>query len=121
MSGDTVTKSELIARLAARHPQLLYVDSEIAVKTILSEMIARLVLDQRIEIRGFGSFHLHHRPARTARNPRSGKRVKVLAKLVPHFRPGKDLRQRVDMQRRLELERIIGNWGRRAERCTPSQ
>src|SRR3954466_14096155 len=90
-----MTKSELIARLAARYPQLVAKDAEFAVKMILDAMTHSLVHGQRIEIRGFGSFGLNHRPARTGRNPKSGEKVHVPEKFVPHFRAGKALRERV--------------------------
>src|SRR4030067_97752 len=91
-----MTKSELIARLAARYPQLVAKDAEFAVKMILDAMTQSLVMGQRIEIRGFGSFGLNYRPARTGRNPKSGERVHVPEKYVPHFKAGKELRERVD-------------------------
>jgi integration host factor subunit beta len=91
-----MTKSELIARLAARYPQLVAKDAEFAVKMILDAMTDSLVKGQRIEIRGFGSFGLNHRPARVGRNPKSGERVHVPEKFVPHFKAGKELRERVD-------------------------
>ena len=81
-----MTKSELIARLASRYPQLVAKDAEYAVKMILDAMTQSLVSGQRIEIRGFGSFGLNHRPARTGRNPKSGEKVHVPEKFVPHFR-----------------------------------
>jgi len=91
-----MTKSELIAKLAARYPQLVAKDAEFAVKTILDAMTASLVDGQRIEIRGFGSFGLNYRPPRTGRNPKSGDKVQVPEKFVPHFKAGKELRERVD-------------------------
>lgn len=91
-----MTKSELIARLAERYPQLLAKDAELAVKTILDAMTASLAGGQRIEIRGFGSFDLNYRPPRTGRNPKSGSKVAVPEKYVPHFKAGKELRERVD-------------------------
>ena len=91
-----MTKSELIVRLAARYPQLVAKDAEFAVKTILDAMILSLVKGQRIEIRGFGSFGLNYRPPRTGRNPKSGDKVQVPEKFVPHFKAGKELRERVD-------------------------
>jgi len=91
-----MTKSELIARLAGRYPQLVAKDAEFAVKTILDAMTMSLVKGQRIEIRGFGSFALNYRPPRIGRNPKSGDRVQVPAKHVPHFKAGKELRERVD-------------------------
>ncbi len=91
-----MTKSELIARLAARHGQFPVADIELAVKTILDALARNLSHGERIEIRGFGSFSLSYRPARVGRNPKSGERVQVPAKYVPHFKPGKELRDRVD-------------------------
>lgn len=91
-----MTKSELIARLAARFPQLVAKDADFAVKMILDEMTAALSRGDRIEIRGFGSFALNYRPPRTGRNPKSGDKVQVPAKYVPHFKAGKELRERVD-------------------------
>ena len=92
-----MTKSELIARLAERFgSQLVAKDAELAVETILDEMADCLALGQRIEIRGFGSFDLNHRPARVGRNPKSGDKVEVPEKFVPHFKAGKKLRERVD-------------------------
>ena len=91
-----MTKSELIARLAERFPQLVAKDAELAVKVILDAMSEALARGDRIEIRGFGSFSLNHRPPRVGRNPRSGERVEVPEKWVPHFKAGKELRERVD-------------------------
>ena len=95
-SLGTMTKSELIARLAEKYPQLVAKDAEFAVKTILDAMASTLAQGHRIEIRGFGSFALSHRPPRIGRNPKSGERVLVPEKRVPHFKPGKELRERVD-------------------------
>ena len=91
-----MTKSELIEVLAQKQPQLAYRDIELAVKTILEYMSASLSSGERIEIRGFGSFSLHFRPARSGRNPKSGEPVSLPAKYVPHFKPGKELRERVN-------------------------
>ena len=91
-----MTRSELIARLAERYPQLVAKDAEFAVRTILEAMARTLVDGHRIEIRGFGSFALSHRPPRVGRNPKSGEKVMVPGKRVPHFKPGKELRERVD-------------------------
>jgi len=91
-----VTKSELIALLASRNEQLASKDTELTVKTILDAMTAALANGQRIEIRGFGSFSLSTRSSRVGRNPRSGEQVLVPAKQVPHFKAGKELRERVD-------------------------
>ena len=92
-----MTKSELITRLGARFPQLVTKDAELSVKTIIDAMAKSLAQGQRIEIRGFGSFALSHRPPRVGRNPKSGERVQVPPKRVPHFKPGKELRERVDL------------------------
>ncbi len=91
-----MTKSELIEVLARKQSQLAYRDNELAVKTILEYMSASLSSGERIEIRGFGSFSLHFRPARSGRNPKSGEPVSLPAKYVPHFKPGKELRERVN-------------------------
>jgi integration host factor subunit beta len=94
----TMTKSELIARLAERNPRLVARDADEAVNTMLDAMTDALASGQRIEIRGFGSFALNYRPPRIGRNPKSGDRVQVPAKYVPHFKAGKELRERVDGQ-----------------------
>lgn len=93
-----MTKSELISKLAARYPQLLAKDTELAVKMILDAMANSLSRGERIEIRGFGSFDLNYRPARVGRNPKSGEKVHVPEKYVPHFKAGKKMRERVDFQ-----------------------
>ena len=85
-----MTKSELIALLAQRHPPLVTKDAEAVVKTIHDELTRALQEGKRIEIRGFGSFCLNHRPPRVGRNPKSGEKVRVPAKYTPHFKPGKD-------------------------------
>ena len=94
-----MTKSELIELLSRRQSQLAYKDVELAVKTILEHMAVTLSSGERIEIRGFGSFSLHYRPPRVGRNPKSGEPVSLPAKYVPHFKPGKQLRERVDQMR----------------------
>jgi integration host factor subunit beta len=91
-----MTKSELIARLAARFPQLVAKDADLSVKMVLDAMTDALAQGDRIEIRGFGSFSLNYRPPRIGRNPKSGVKVQVPAKYVPHFKAGKELRERVD-------------------------
>jgi len=93
-----MTKSELIARLSVRHPHLVAKDAELAVKTILEAMASSLAQGQRIEIRGFGSFTLNYRPPRVGRNPKTGGKVNVPEKFVPHFKAGKELRERVDYE-----------------------
>ena len=92
-----MTKSELIAQLAERFPQLVAKDADYAVKMILDAMTDALARGDRIEIRGFGSFALNYRPPRTGRNPKSGEKVHVPEKYVPHFKAGKELRERVDV------------------------
>ena len=91
-----MTKSELIACLAERYPQLVAKDAEFAVNTILEAIATAISVGQRIEIRGFGSFSLNNRPPRMGRNPKSGDKVMVPEKRAPHFKPGKELRERVD-------------------------
>jgi integration host factor subunit beta len=91
-----MTKSELISLLAAQQPQLDYRDVELAVKELLEQMSAALSSGNRIEVRGFGSFSLHYRPPRVGRNPKTGATVQVPDKFVPHFKPGKELRERVN-------------------------
>jgi integration host factor subunit beta len=92
-----MTKSELIDLLSADQNQLGYRDVELAVKVILESLTSALSSGERIEVRGFGSFTLHHRRARVGRNPKTGNSVTVPDKHVPHFKPGKELRQRVDI------------------------
>lgn len=91
-----MTKSELIEVLASKQSHLALKDVELAVKTLLDLMSQSLSRHERIEIRGFGSFSLHHRPARLGRNPKTGEAVHLPPKAVPHFKPGKELRERVD-------------------------
>ena len=92
-----MTKSELIETIAARQTQLSSKDVELAVKTILEHMSQSLSQGERIEIRGFGSFSLHYREPRRGRNPKTGEAVALSGKYVPHFKPGKELRERVNM------------------------
>jgi len=91
-----MTKSELISQLSERQPQLDYRDVELAVKELLEQLSVALASGKRIEVRGFGSFSLHYRPPRIGRNPKTGDTVNVPDKHVPHFKPGKELRERVD-------------------------
>ncbi len=91
-----MTKSEMIEILSQRQTQLAYRDVELAVKTMLEHMASTLSSGDRIEIRGFGSFSLHYRPPRTGRNPKTGDSVSLIAKYVPHFKPGKEMRERVN-------------------------
>ena len=91
-----MTKSELIELIASRQTQLSSKDVELAVKTILEHMSQTLSAGERIEIRGFGSFSLHYREPRKGRNPKTGDAVQLTGKYVPHFKPGKELRERVN-------------------------
>lgn len=91
-----MTKSELIERIAAKQTQLPLKDVELAVKKILDYMSQALAAGERIEIRGFGSFSLHYRAPRRGRNPKTGETVQLEGKYVPHFKPGKEMRERVN-------------------------
>jgi len=92
----SMTKSELIELIAAKQSHLPAKDVELAVKQILEILSDALAQGHRIEIRGFGSFSLHFRPPRQGRNPKTGETVALAGKYVPHFKPGKDLRERVN-------------------------
>ena len=97
-----MTKSELMLRLAElvaalKGTQLVAKDVEQSVKVLVDTMTRSLAKGQRIEIRGFGSFDLNHRPARVGRNPKTGDKVEVPEKYVPHFKPGKELRDRANI------------------------
>jgi integration host factor subunit beta len=92
-----MTKSELIELIAASQTQLSSKDVELAIKTILEQMSQALSTGERIEIRGFGSFSLHYREPRRGRNPKTGDAVELTGKFVPHFKPGKELRERVNI------------------------
>ncbi len=91
-----MTKSELIERIAERQDQLSAKDIELAVKLVIEYMSQCLSTGNRIEIRGFGSFSLHFRAPRTGRNPKTGESVTLAGKYVPHFKPGKEMRDRVN-------------------------
>lgn len=91
-----MTRSDLVEELAARFSQLTHRDADYAVKTILDALSDTLVRGNRVEIRGFGSFSINRRPPRMGRNPRSGESVAIPEKRVPHFKPGKALREAVD-------------------------
>ena len=91
-----MTKSELIEKLADKMRQVPAKDVETSIKVILEQMALTLQKGQRIEIRGFGSFSLHYRAPRIGRNPKTGETVKLAGKHVPHFKPGKELRERVN-------------------------
>ena len=91
-----MTKSELIEKIAAVQNQLSAKDVELAIKTMLDHMADALARGDRVEIRGFGSFSLNYRSARVGRNPKTGEQVNLDGKYVPHFKPGKELRERVN-------------------------
>ncbi|MBU02777.1 MAG: integration host factor subunit beta [Halieaceae bacterium] len=91
-----MTRSELIDLMADSQNQLSTKDVELAVKLLIDHMSETLSTGQRIEIRGFGSFSLHYREPRQGRNPRTGDAVELRGKHVPHFKPGKELRERVN-------------------------
>ena len=91
-----MTKSELIEKLAEQHTNIQAKDVEDAVKEVIEQMSDSLSASDRIEIRGFGSFSLHFRGPRTGRNPKTGDKVELQGKYVPHFKPGKELRDRVN-------------------------
>jgi integration host factor subunit beta len=109
MTEESMTKSELIERIVAAQvqqsgSQLSSKDVELAVKTMIEQMSLTLASGERIEIRGFGSFSLHYRAPRIGRNPKTGESVGLAGKHVPHFKPGKELRDRVNTALHLELE-----------------
>ena len=92
-------KSELVRALNEKLPERQLSDVELAVNGLLKYLADALVQGKRIEIRGFGSFNLHHRPSRMARNPKTGDAVKLPAKVAVHFKPGKDMKDRVNAAR----------------------
>ena len=98
-----MTRAELIDRLARERTDLSHQCVEQAVKTLLEAMAATLTHNDRIEIRGFGSFSLHHRPPRVGRNPKTGEPVALPGKHVPHFKPGKEMRERVNESRNVPI------------------
>ncbi|MDD4979383.1 MAG: integration host factor subunit beta [Gallionella sp.] len=91
-----MTRSELIQQISSRIPQLIAIDVDMAVRVIMDSMSKALARGGRIEVRGFGSFGINYRPPRKGRNPKSGGSVMVPAKYTPHFKAGKELRDRVD-------------------------
>ena len=99
-----MTKSELIEKLAARQTQLSLKDVELVVKSIIEHMAQSLAKGERIEIRGFGSFSLHFREPRVGRNPKTGQSVQLEGKYVPHFKPGKELRDQVNDSLEADIE-----------------
>lgn len=98
-----MNRSELIERVAAKHGRLPPRDVEQAVKMMIEHLSMALADGSRVEIRGFGSFSLHYREPRIGRNPKTGEAVALAGKYVPHFKPGKDLRERVDARYQREL------------------
>ena len=96
MTTEALNKSDLIVKISEKNPHLAEPLVEDAIKIMIDHMIEALSNNQRIEIRGFGSFALHHREPRLGRNPKTGKAVDVAAKAVPHFKPGKALRDAVN-------------------------
>ncbi|WP_370635775.1 integration host factor subunit beta [Salinicola sp. DM10] len=97
----SMTKSELIEQIASRRPELSAKEVEAAVRVILDDITHALAEGGRVEIRGFGSFSLHFREPRTGRNPKTGDPVDLDGKYVPHFKPGKELREQVNASRAL--------------------
>ena len=91
----SINKKQLIEIIADEQDQLPYKDIELSVKTIIESMVASLKKGKRIEIRGFGSFSLRYRKSRIGRNPKSGESVNIDERYVPHFKPGKDLKEKV--------------------------
>ncbi|UCV21494.1 integration host factor subunit beta [Ferribacterium limneticum] len=91
-----MTRSELIASLSQRFPQLVLKDAELSVAEILGALGSAISRGGRVEIRGFGSFSLNYRPPRIGRNPRTGEQVNIPEKWAPHFKPGKELRELVN-------------------------
>ena len=91
-------RSELIARLQTENPDLRAQDVEKMVEVVLEEIVRALEKGDRVELRGFGAFSIRRRAARQGRNPRTGATVKVAAKSVPFFKPGKELRAKVDVR-----------------------
>jgi len=94
-----MTKSELIEALAKKQPHLALKDVDLAVDCIIEQMCQAIIANDRIEVRGFGAFTLHYYPARVGRNPKTGGFLNLSAKYLPHFKPGKELRDRVDESR----------------------
>lgn len=91
-----MNKSDLIQKLASQHKALTFTDTDLSVSVLLEAISNTLAQGGRAEIRGFGSFTLNRRPPRVGRNPKTGESVQVPAKYVPHFKAGKELRERVD-------------------------
>ena len=102
-----MTKSDLIEKISFSQGQLSYRDVELSVKTIIEKMADRLSSGERIEIRGFGSFCLHYRAPRIGRNPKTGEKVSLRARHVPHFKPGKELRERVNFDAAARIAQTV--------------
>ena len=111
-----MTRSELVDRLHSRVPTLTHEDAKSVVDVILEAVTRSLVADSRVEIRGFGSFSLHFRPPRIGRNPKTGESVALSGKHVPHFKPGKELRDRVNEAFEASLEAAKGKAKTKAKR-----
>lgn len=94
----TVTRSELIERIADAQQEIQVRDVELAIKMLVEQLAQAVTAGDRVEIRGFGSFELHYRPPRQARNPKTGEQVALDAKHAVHFKPGKELREKVNEQ-----------------------
>ena len=94
-----MNRSDLVLRLAELHPQLQMKDAELGAKVIIDALSQTLSHGGRVEVRGFGSFSLNYRPPRNGRNPKNGEKVQVPAKYIPHFKAGKELRERVNRNR----------------------
>lgn len=115
-----LTKSELIERIADRQAQLSPKDVELAVKTLIEQMADSLADGGRIEIRGFGSFSLHFRAPRVGRNPKTGASVELHGKYVPHFKPGKELRERVNESLNADSGEDVDNNGSNGNQAAAS-
>ena len=101
-----MTKSELIELLAAKNKLLTPKDAYAAVECVLDAISSALVKGDRVEIRGFGSFGLNYRPPRVGRNPKTGESVPVPAKYTPHFKAGKEMRDRVEATAQAEIRKM---------------
>ena len=94
--GRIMTKSKLIAYLAEQNPHLYQRDVERIVTTVFEEITSALCRGDRVELRGFGAFSIKQRGSRIGRNPRTGEAVQVVAKSVPYFKTGKNLRAKLN-------------------------
>ena len=97
-----MTRSDLITKLTKLFPKLTRQDVDVSIKTVLEAIASHLAENERVEIRGFGSFSVQIRPPRLGRNPKTGERVKVPEKHVPHFKPGAELRDRVNIDTKIK-------------------